>query len=286
MTPPAQPPGQGPESRGDGRPPLPRRLLRMPALVAARGYRLGRSGLAYARSLAPGGGLPEVRFFLYGDGRVGSELLVDLLDSHPRVRCESEVLHFAVRWPMRYLEGRARAAGTAAYGFKLLNYQLRATVRRGDPARLLAELVGEGWRLIHMKRANVLRQAASALVSRHRKQWHSQKGERPLTGKVCLDCRELLRLMEAIERDVATDDAAVAELPHLETVYERDLLDAGQHEATARRVFQYLGLPPSEVSTRWAKVTPKRLSDFIGNYDEVRSAVSATPFARFLDDPS
>lgn len=261
----------------------PTSLLETPRRVLALGAHLGHQAKVLWAGNRPGARPPESRALLFGDGRVGSTLLTDLLDSHPDVRCENEILHIPVLRPVAYAEARAAAAGTRAYGFKLLGYQLRLNARRGDPRELLTRFVDGGWRIVHMKRENVLRQAVSALVSRYRKQWHSTKSEGALRGAMRIDVEDLRWMMDAIVRDTGVDAKNLGDLPRAETIYERDLLDADRHQATADRMFAFLGLPSAPVRTRWAKVTPKRLRDFVANYDEMAESVAAGPYARFLE---
>src|SRR3954454_17120767 len=73
---------------------------------------------------------PEKRFVITCLARTGSQLLVSLLDGHPSIRCESEVLrarHPRVA-PHVFLESRAFLARlrqrSRAYGFKGLYFDL------------------------------------------------------------------------------------------------------------------------------------------------------------------
>ena len=87
-------------------------------------------------------------------GRSGSELLVSLLDSHPKIRCESEILFMRRVFPTGFLLQRsvtARLTGAHAYGFKLLTHHA-GLQDHADPAGYLRRLHARGFRFIVLER--------------------------------------------------------------------------------------------------------------------------------------
>ena len=73
-------------------------------------------------------------------------------------------------------------------------------------------------------------------------------------------------------------------LPHITIAYERDLLSAEQHQATADKIFDYLGLASVAVKTKCVRTSSDNLADFIENYEEVVNVISQTKYAKFLHD--
>jgi len=117
------------------------------------------------------GRVPARRFVIVCGPRTGSELLRTLLDSLEGVRCQGELLVEPKRWPVAYLNGRAAIGGLdqRAWGCKVIDSHLspvqgvRPTSRpSGD--RVLAELAGQGWVIVHLRRRDRLAQALSGLL--------------------------------------------------------------------------------------------------------------------------
>lgn len=266
--------------------PPPPRLRRPASRWLKRPFRVAGRQLVAAvvrlRAAGPRRGPEPVRFVLVGDGRMGSELLVDLLRCHPQVACEGEILDLPVFDPLGYAEARAALPGKPVYGFKLLTYQMmRIDARRGGG--LLDQFHRRGWKVVRMRRRNTLRQALSAMVSRMRKRWHSRTGEGPLGGRFEIDCDELRWRLHRLAVRGAAEEEAVAGIPHATVVYEEDLLPPERHPATAERVFRVLGLEPVAVATTYARITPQRIADFVANYHQVAAVVEGTGLACFLD---
>src|SRR4051812_9935140 len=94
---------------------------------------------------------PLTRFVVLGTPRTGSELLVNLLDSHKRIRCDSEILKQAPRWPLLALEGyaqRARRDGRDAYGCKVLADQIIFQPQMHRDGAFFRELNGREWKFV------------------------------------------------------------------------------------------------------------------------------------------
>ena len=77
------------------------------------------------------------RFLIFAQGRAGGTLLGTLLDDHPQIACEGEVLYRPVALPRVWCHaGRARHRGVV-YGCRVMIYQLIAFQRVRDPHRWL-----------------------------------------------------------------------------------------------------------------------------------------------------
>ena len=114
-------------------PPLRRaliRTLRWGDRVSARTHL--KEGWVYTRRairrFSDAGSVPSIRFVIYGQGRSGSSVLLDLIGSHPDVYCESEIFNEKVAArllkPWDYLHARADLSPKPAYGCKMKIYQM------------------------------------------------------------------------------------------------------------------------------------------------------------------
>jgi len=70
----------------------------------------------------------------------------------------------------------------------------------------------------------------------------------------------------------------------LNVTYEKDLKDSESQQATASRIFRYLGVKDVPVATRMKKVNTRKNEDLIANYDEVYEAIKKTSYSIYLDE--
>jgi LPS sulfotransferase NodH len=228
---------------------------------------------------------PTTKFLIFGLSRSGSTLLVTLLNSHPQIHCEDEILHHRLLFPLTFVTSRAALFDDQAYGFKLLAYQLRNVQRIRDQQAFLKELAARDFKLIYLGRRNLLRWALSNLYARHRAQfhhWRSVDGE-PVTKRMRVDLAELGGWLSGGEQMEAYISGLLADLTYLRLVYEDHLEDRTQHQPTVDRVCHYLGLAPARVRTDLAKITPTDLPALVENYQEMVDFVSDAGYGRYLD---
>lgn len=238
----------------------------------------------YSRAAVPGLPRPSTRFLVFAQGRSGSTLLTDLLNSHPQIFCADEILTFHRRSPALYAHACSVGHRAKAYGFKVKIYQLTEAQGLKEPGEFLRQMHASGWKIAHLQRRNVLRQALSAMVAEQRDVYHlgiGVAGPQP----VHIDVDNLLWRADQRRGFCAAEEAALAGVPHMRLTYEDDLLHAETQDATAQRMFSWLGLPPAAVSVRLRKIVPDDLERIIANHDEVVAAVRSSAYAELLEQP-
>jgi hypothetical protein len=246
--------------------------------VARELWDYGRALRRPARGRSP-------NFVVFAAGRSGSSLLMDLLNSHPGVHCDDEILSHRVLSVDRFLAVRAVLAGRAAYGFKLKLHHL-TTQRIRNPGDFLGRLHAEGCCIVHLARRDLLRQALSSGIARQRLAPH-QTGTRGnlRSGPFRIDPGWLLGRMRELDLSLRGERAALASLPHLGLCYEDDLLRAERHQATLDRVFDFLGVESAPVASRYVRTGADRLADLVANLDEIGRALRATEYAALVPGP-
>ncbi len=114
----------------------------------------------------------QKRFFIFGQRRTGSTLLVSLLNSHPDIRCYSELFYpgrwnvhirrflkpLAFRYPLLYLDGVCRTSFRPIVGFKLMTHQ------NEELGNLMRQLIERGWRVIAVRRHDIVQRVLSEAV--------------------------------------------------------------------------------------------------------------------------
>lgn len=234
-------------------------------------------------------GDPPVRFLILGQGRTGSTLLTNLLDSHPDVVCLGEILsrrrHGRIRHVEAYLRGAARRHhATRCFGFKVKPYEL--TDQGIDVGTFLRGMADAGWLLVHLERENVVRHAVSTVMRDLRGFPHVVRGSDAEADErdrqYVLSPQLVLDAARGRADQLRQERAAFAGLSHHLVSYERDLASEGSHQAVADRLFAALGVTPAPVSSRTSRLTNDDLSDKIENFGDLLAAVAETEFAGML----
>lgn len=224
----------------------------------------------------------DPRFMIVTTGRTGSELLVSLLDSHPRIMCDSEILSVPRAFPRRLVLRRsavARARG-CAYGFKLVAEHARLQSPH-DREGFLRGFAQRGFRIIVLERRDLLQQVVSSVrgvETRH----HHRQADRDEFSPMKVDPVAVLCALAWFEDAINFVRSALADVPALNLVYEEDLLEAEQQQRTADRVSDYLGLAPAPVKTDLVKIAPRSVAEQMENLDEVAALLSQTRFASLV----
>ncbi|MGE0142919.1 MAG: sulfotransferase [Planctomycetota bacterium] len=222
--------------------------------------------------------------------RTGSNLLVSMLDSHPKIGCAGEVFN------QRHLEDRLPWR-PAADRLDLIE------LRKQDPARMFAELgqIAEGlgkshfgfkitynqWlknpqvvdlirgvpgvRLIHLLRRNRLRRLVSNEVARKNDVWKVPVGtpKPPVSEtKVELAFADLINDFRNIERQEVMVEEALSGSPRLTVLYE-DM--AADPQSAGAQATDFLGLPRADLAVKFEKSGKDDLRDVVSNFDELKS---------------
>lgn len=220
------------------------------------------------------------KFLIVGRARSGTTLLTQILNAHPDVECDREVLSKSVLGPVGHLERLAGKSRSRAYGAKLLSYQMAQVHRFRDPRGFLATLTRRGFRLVHLTR-DTFSQTVSLATAQSRWVFH-RAGDAPPAAAAALDPQDFARRLEWSDLLLAYERHCLAGLPHLEVSYEADLLPTARHQATAERVFDWIGVPPAPVAAGLRKLLPEDPRALIENYGEVARAVEARGLGHLL----
>jgi LPS sulfotransferase NodH len=236
----------------------------------------------------------KTRFIIFGQARSGSTLLVDLLNSHPDIHCDSEIfnktfwrgwerrylLPFVRRWPAPYMNFNAARCRLPAYGFKLILKHIK------DPRHVLPQMSASGWRILSIQRQDVFTQAISITVAQKTHHWHRGEGQEVNEMELIVPPENVLhQIRMTLARNKAIQDI-MAQVPHLGIVYETDLQNAGFWRHTSSRLLDYLGLPPARLTSRWVRTYRRPYSELVKNYEEILAAVRASPYAYVLENIS
>ena len=272
---------------------LPKSLL-IPARRAARLFDqfCGRM----SASSSPG------RIVMLHIGRCGSTVLGNLLDQHPRIFWDGEIYFDMVKEAgcipesfdnRDFLKRRARAAGSSYYGFdiKFLDHQHLA-IAQSDLSTFVSDCLAAGvTHFIILRRENYLRTFISWVVGRTRNQHHISQSEVPRTTRVSIDpeCfsfghlpvkKPILQWFEHIDEAYARLREELNGQRVLELGYERDIMD--DPFVAYKRCCEFLNIKEAAVEIQFARTNPFSVDQLLENPEEVRNALSGTPYAWML----
>ncbi|WAT18940.1 hypothetical protein OZN62_05040 [Aurantiacibacter sp. MUD11] len=226
--------------------------------------RKSRELARYARSLAPA----RRACVILAQGRTGTWLLHSLLNDHPETHFDKEILQQRVWLPVPYVLGCSSAAGDRVYGCHVQPNQLES-VQNFATARFVDALAQRGWSIIHVTRRDIVRQSISAIVALQRRLWVSDPSEAVPQQMLTIDVDQVIARIHRRKEHLAIERSALSAHPHLSLVYEDDLEDAARHQATADRIFDFLGLERRKVSAGTQRLLSRDLREVIINYDDM-----------------
>lgn len=248
----------------------------------------------YLRPLFRPLNIPDKKFVIFAQTRTGSNLLKDLLNSHPKLYCDGEILlEFTkstfkkVAFPYLYLYSKSTTRKTKVYGCNLKIDQLWDSPTyniSGNPTKFMLKLHENDWKIIYIKRINILRQAISELIAMSRNIWLTTEENCCADFKVYIDCKQLIQQIRWHKNLLLEEKNVLEKLPHLTIIYENNLLRSERHQETLDGVFNYLEINSVSVKTKLVRNSSDRMSDFIQNYEEVVKFIEQTEYAKFLND--
>lgn len=226
---------------------------------------------------------PSEKFIIFTIGRSGSSLLVSLLHSHTRIHCAGELLAKPLISPNAYIKRYEGLAQKDIYGFKLNTYHFRVQ-KIQDPVGFVKGLHEDGYKIISLKRNNLIRQVISHMYAVHRNVFHEQttKGQQ----KQSLMHVEMAFLQDELEKFTKFQELEARILQHVPSLpisYEDDLSISENHQRTVDKITDFLGIEASVVHTNLVKTTPREWSSFIENADEVRTFLLKTGYGEYLE---
>jgi LPS sulfotransferase NodH len=250
------------------------------------------------------------KFIILSDYRSGSNLLMNLIKSHPNAHCYSELfygkkifwaskvygksetnskaLSIRKKSPLIFLDKycfRKYTKSIQAVGFKLMYFDLFKN-KSIDLKNLLSHY--PGLKIIHLKRRNYLERFVSdkmvkltgEAVAVDKSDWEKASIK---ANKVTIEatiCEDDFKWREQMENELA--DAFSHSTNLRITVYYEDLNINKITESN--RVIEFLNLTPIKLETKQIKQNTKKLSDRIENFEELKAHFKNTKWESFFNE--
>lgn len=229
------------------------------------------------------------KFLIYGQGRTGSTLLVNSLNSHPQIFCEREIFmdknlpfdHQVANYK-KMMSGKSSIFRRKVYGFKVKIYQLTIQENIKIPKDFLSYAISSGWKILFLYRENLFEHVLSNLVAESLHQYHfSAKNDKKEYKRLRLlvDTTELIARMEERAELRQSEEQSLIDTPHFRVQYE-ELSSSTQRVCSD--IFKYLGVSDHQSSTVIQKTNTKKYSDLISNFDTVVEALVENNYDQYL----
>ncbi|MDE0087570.1 MAG: hypothetical protein OXU23_17745 [Candidatus Poribacteria bacterium] len=228
---------------------------------------------------------PKTKFLIFGQGRTGSTLLTSLLNSHPEITCDGEILARRVLNPLLYVTCKSRIqSASEVYGFKVKIYQLTRTQKLDDVIGFFKRLIEDQWQVIYLKRENLLRHAISNMIAENTRLYHRFSDDQAFCKKkINVNYQQLLIRMEKRERFQEAELEVLEHIHYIPLIYERNLVDADAQQETVDMLCDLIEISRCPVQTNLVRINRGTLSNIVCNYHEIRTKIEQTRFAQFLD---
>jgi LPS sulfotransferase NodH len=232
------------------------------------------------------------KFIILGRSRVGSNLLISYLNSHPNIFANGEFFGNCVsgnilkyRWnnPNDYLHNycfKNYNKNIKAVGFKIFYYH----PVKGEP-KTIWSLLGDmkDLKVIHLKRNNILRTHLSKEIASKTDKWiKTGSNDIAIDEKATkLSKEECLKVFEETTKWQKDFDELFKDHQKIDIYYE-NILNDNRNEL--KRVQQFLDLKVYDLKTALIKQNPEPLNKLIANYSELKQQFAGTQWAGFFED--
>ncbi|WP_216665437.1 sulfotransferase [Pseudoruegeria sp. HB172150] len=215
---------------------------------------------------------------IFGQGRAGTTLFEQLMCSTGQFVGYHEVLNTVTRevlWPIRFVRGLGRWVPGENVILHVKPEHLGGARRRPvDERAFLEAMHDDGWTIVHIRRADIIRQMLSKYIAKARGAYH-KTDEQEERINLQIPPQEFLEQYERRTGLLQKEDNILEGLQHLKISYESDLESPERHQRTIDEILDQLGLERRPVSTALKKITTAPAKDYLSNLNELREALTA-----------
>ena len=226
---------------------------------------------------------PEQKFIIFGQGRTGSTLLLQLVNCSENVYCDGEI--YSTEFPFRiwrkglakklYLKIRSKAYRAKIYGCRIKIYDLyrHQSMSTDESIAFINTLAKDGWKIIHLTRTNKFRQCLSSLVAEERNVYHFRDKRTATRQKVTIKTEEIHERIKLLHIFDQQEHDSLKDISFLSVNYEEDLENQNNHQATLNKICAFLNIPEVETKIQLTRTSAKTLESYIENHEAVKSVL-------------
>ncbi|MBU3677677.1 MAG: sulfotransferase [Chitinophagaceae bacterium] len=231
-----------------------------------------------------------MKFVILSQARQGSTLLQNMIDSHPDIHVDGEILkakniHEAFGKPLGriiyrygltpYVTWKAWRAPKQHWGFKLILTQVQ------QPIQFVDNLYRRGFKIIDLRRRNGLHVALSACLATKSGKWFVNNSSEQTLNTYEISPELLLQRLAHYESQLALQDAMIANKEVFKVDYESDLFDAEKRTRFSERFCSYFRVKPVNLSGLTIKSDERHYAERISNYQELMQYLRQSPYVHY-----
>lgn len=235
----------------------------------------------------------KTKFLIFSQSRSGSTLLKQLINSHPSITCEGELitfsdghikskifLRFCRLFPYPFIYYRKLLSKSELYGFTLFIYHVKYLKYH------LYLMNRMGWKIIHLRRKDIVAQTISNIIALKTNRYHTR--EENTTGasgneSFIVPADDFLVQVNDRIRWHRNENKILENCDYISVIYEDDLQNQENWQPTLNRIFKFLGANELSVSSNLKKTYPKPYSEIVENYSELMQRLKKNQLDYLLD---
>jgi len=214
--------------------------------------------------------------------RTGSNLLINLLNSHPNICFYGEVFRDMQNQTFDHIYNSVFSAKPffiKVVGFKIFYYHPEDQDSKDVWERLINE---KDLKVIHLKRKNILRTLISRKIAEENNFWTQNSKHNNISNKqISLgreECRTFFGKTKNWEQQY---DKLFKDHPKIEVFYESLVSSLTKEELG--RIQSFLGVEVKNLKTNLQKQNPENLDDLIVNFDNLKESFRNTSWEHFFN---
>jgi LPS sulfotransferase NodH len=232
----------------------------------------------------------RINLLIVGSPRTGSNLLVDMLNSHPDFNIAGELFldnnfkgpfqrlikMIALRFPVWYVQRYARTLPeykNRGFGFKVFSNQIP------NFNQFVLQFYQQGYRLLFLERRNILKQAFSIYFSYVKKQWVVTHPNEQIKESIQVDVDLLVQFIRFIQTSQQKQKEALQGLDVISVMYENDLATRSMQEAFSKRICTELNIPFVELTSSLLVMDTRPDEQRVSNLAEVIAYLNSYGFS-------
>ncbi len=243
-----------------------------------------------------------MKFIILATPRSGSTYLRSLLSSHPDITCLGEIFiqknkksapnlysTFVKRNLSNYLSHffnpkitiskflqTISASSKSAFGFKLMISQLEK-----QPG-LLSILLNDNYKIIMLRRKNLLHQYVSLESAKKNNLWHLvQDDPEPKIPSIELHTEGIIEGLKGFEQAYNRMQSLFESKDYIEITYE-DLVGDNSQEINDNLCTFLESEPGHHLSSKFKKILPEALDQTLTNYQQIHQCLTGTEYEKYL----
>jgi LPS sulfotransferase NodH len=234
----------------------------------------------------------KTKFIIFGQGRSGINLLRTLLKSHPMVQCDNELFNpvrlaqkskmdrfFINIFPINYIYNMQKRTDAEIYGFKFFAFHHK------NAGSIVKNLYRQGWKVIHIERKNILKQAFSGIIGTQTQKYIRRDYASSPDQIYHIECDQVINVLRFRKKHLAAEYEILSAIGnYCSVIYEDDLSDQKNWDETMSRIFQFLGIEPVIVKSSILITDSRPDSERIDSFDEIIRCLNETGYSKVVED--